>query len=59
MCSEGIDYWWEDKAPLYSNFELFNYNKGDDEWKMDQYFDVDSSKNKVYMDERRPRLIWI
>lgn len=60
VCSEGVEYWWKDKSPLYSNFELFNYRKGDDEWKMELQFDVDLKNNpQVYMDSRRSVRIWI
>lgn len=59
LCSEGIEYWWEDKGPMYSNFELFHYKKGEDEWKMELHFEVTKTNSQIHMDERRPRMIWI
>lgn len=59
LSSQGIKYWWENKSKNFSNFELFNYNKGDDEWKMELTFDLENKKTEVHMDPRIAIKIWI
>lgn len=55
ISSDAIRYWWENKSPVFSNFEFFHYNKGDKEWKMEVQFDSDG----VYMDPMEGIMIWI
>ena len=57
--SDAIRYWWSNKGSKFSNFELFHYNKGDNEWKMEVQFDVESKKPEVYMDATEAIMIWI
>lgn len=59
LSSQGIKYWWENKSKNFSNFELFHYNKGDDEWKMELTFDLENKKTEVHMDPRVATKIWI
>ena len=62
ISSEGIKYWWKQQAKTFSNFELFHYNKGEDEWKMELCIDL-RLKRPVYhydaMDETAGLKIWI
>lgn len=59
VCDEGVEYWWRYKAPSFSNFELFHYKKGDDEWKMELQFESEGpEKLQVWMDARRGVTIW-
>ena len=62
ISSEGIKYWWKQQAKSFSNFELFHYNKGEDEWKMELCIDL-RLRRPVYhydaMDDTAGLKIWI
>tara|TARA_B100002019_G_scaffold179766_2_gene155235 strand:+ start:1094 stop:2068 length:975 start_codon:yes stop_codon:yes gene_type:complete len=62
VSSMGIKYWWRDRSKTFSNFELFHYNKGEDEWKMELCFDLKAKRPTYHydaMDETVGLKIWI
>ena len=62
VSSMGVKYWWRDKSKTFSNFELFHYNKGEDEWKMELCFDLKAKRPTYHydaMDETVGLKIWI